>query len=144
MTDIQASIGLEQLKKINKHLKIRNKIWNEYQNFFKNYDIKSPAKTEKDTIHAKHLYTILIDKKRVGINRDEFMLSLHKKGIGTGVHYRSIPSHTFYKKKFNWKNSDYKNSSLIGDQTVSLPLSPNLKNNDLDRILSTIEKVLKN
>jgi dTDP-4-amino-4,6-dideoxygalactose transaminase len=144
MTDIQASMGLEQLKKINNSLKVRDKIWSEYQDFFKNYDIKSPAKIEKNTIHAKHLYTILIDKKKIGINRDQFMMNLHKKGIGTGVHYRSIPSHTFYRTKFNWKNSNYKNSSLIGDQTVSLPLSPNLKKNDLDRILSTIEKVLKN
>ena len=144
MTDIQASIGLEQLKKISKNLKIRNKIWNEYQSFFKNYDIISPAEVDKNTIHAKHLYTILIDKKKVGLHRDQFMMKLHKKGIGTGVHYRSIPSHTFYKTKFKWRNSDYKNSSLIGDQTVSLPLSPNLTNNDLDRILSTIEKVLKN
>lgn len=144
MTDIQAAIGLEQLKKINKHLKVRDKIWETYQNFFKNYDIKSPAKIEKGTTHAKHLYTVLIDKKKVGINRDEFMMKLHNMGIGTGVHYRSIPSYTFYKKKFHWKNSNYKNSSLIGDQTVSLPLSPNLSKIDLDRILSSVEKVLKN
>ena len=72
------------------------------------------------------------------------MMKLHEKGIGTGVHYRSIPSHTYYKKKFNWKKSDFKNSSLIGDQTVSLPLSPNLTYKNIERILSTIEKVLKN
>ena len=114
MTDIQAAIGLEQLKKIKKHLKIRDKIWAEYQDFFKKYEIKTPDKIENNTIHAKHLYTILIDKKKLGITRDEFMMKLHAKGIGTGVHYRSIPSYTFYKKKFKWKQSDYKNSSLIG------------------------------
>ena len=90
------------------------------------------------------MYTILIDKKKLGITRDEFMMKLHKNGVGTGVHYRSIPSHTFYKKKFKWKQSDYKNSSLIGDQTVSLPLSPNLTKKNFDKILHTIEKVLKN
>jgi dTDP-4-amino-4,6-dideoxygalactose transaminase len=144
MTDIQAAIGLQQLKKIKKHLKIRDKIWEEYQNFFKNYEIKTPDKIENNTTHAKHLYTILIDKKKLGITRDEFMMKLHTNGVGTGVHYRSIPSHTFYKKKFKWKQSDYKNSSLIGDQTVSLPLSPNLTKKNFDKILHTIEKVLKN
>lgn len=144
MTDIQAAIGLEQLKKIKKHLRIRNNIWKIYQDFFKNYEIQTPSIIEKNIIHAKHLYTILIDKKKVGISRDDFMMKLHYNGVGTGVHYRSIPSHTYYKEKFNWKKSDFKNSSLIGDQTVSLPLSPNLTNKNIDRILSTIEKVLKN
>tara|TARA_B100000686_G_scaffold352763_1_gene455887 strand:+ start:118 stop:1266 length:1149 start_codon:yes stop_codon:yes gene_type:complete len=144
MTDIQAAMGLEQLKKINKHSNKRNKIWNEYQEFFKDYDISTPAKIEKNTKHAKHLYTILIDKKKIGIDRDHFMMKLHDKGVGTGVHYRSIPSHTFYKKKFNWKETDYKNSCLIGDQTVSLPLSPNLSSRDMDKIFSSIEKIIKN
>jgi len=143
MTDIQAAMGLEQLKKINKHSNKRNKIWNEYQEFFKDYDISTPAKIEKNTKHAKHLYTILIDKKKIGIDRDHFMMKLHDKGVGTGVHYRSIPSHTFYKKKFNWKETDYKNSCLIGDQTVSLPLSPNLSSRDMDKIFSSIEKIIK-
>ena len=143
MTDIQAAIGLEQLKKINKHLKVRDKIWNEYQNFFRDYEIQTPAKIEKNTIHAKHLYTILIDKKKIGMDRDKFMMNLHKLGIGSGVHYRSIPSYSFYKKKFHWKKTNYKNSSLIGDQTVSLPLSPNLKDKDMDRIFSSIKKILR-
>jgi len=144
MTDIQAAMGLEQLKKIGKHLEKRNKIWKEYQEFFKSFDISTPAKIDKNTIHAKHLYTILIDKKKLGIDRDEFMLKLHNRGIGTGVHYRSIPSYTFYKKKFGWKEANYKNSSLIGSQTVSLPLSPNLKKTDMDKIFYSIEKTLKN
>ena len=72
------------------------------------------------------------------------MMKLHDKGVGTGVHYRSIPSHTFYKKKFNWKETDYKNSCLIGDQTVSLHLSPNLSSRDMDKIFSSIEKIIKN
>ena len=144
MTDLQAAIGIEQLKKINKHLKIRNKIWKEYQNFFSKYDIQIPAPIEKETIHAKHLYTILIDKKKIGISRDNFMLEMHKKGIGTGVHYRAIPSYTYYKKKFGWKENDFSNSSLIGNQTVSLPLSPKINNKHLDRIFSAIEKIIKN
>ena len=112
--------------------------------FMSNSVIHHDCKIENNTIHAKHLYTILIDKKKLGITRDEFMMKLHAKGIGTGVHYRSIPSYTFYKKKFKWKQSDYKNSSLIGDQTVSLPLSPNLTEKNFNKILLTIEKVLKN
>ena len=98
---------------------------------FKDYDICTPAQIDKNMNHAKHLYTVLIDKKKMGIDRDEFMIRLNEKGIGTGVHYRSIPSHTFYKKKFKWKDSNYKNSSTIGEQTVSLPLSANLKKTDI-------------
>ena len=62
MTDIQAAIGLEQLKKIKKHLKLEI-IFGKYIRIFLNYEIQTPSIIEKNIIHAKHLYTILIDKK---------------------------------------------------------------------------------
>ena len=144
MTDIQASLGVEQLKKIDSFWKKRERIWNIYNNFFKDLNVVIPSKIESNTKHAYHLYTILINKKINRIHRDEFLRKMHDFGIGTGVHYRSIPSHSFYKKKYGWKKKDFKNASQIGDQTVSIPLSPKLNDKDIDKILTISKKILKN
>ena len=144
MTDIQASIGVEQLKRIDAFWKRREKIWNIYNDFFKDLNVVVPSKVEKNTKHAYHLYTILINKKNNGMHRDVFLKKMHNAGIGTGVHYRSIPSHSFYKKKFGWNNKNFKNACQIGEQTVSIPLSAKLTNNDIHRITYEAKKILKN
>ena len=144
MTDIQASLGVEQLKKIDLLWIKRKKIWNIYNNFFKDLNVIIPSKVESNMKHAYHLYTILISKKVNGMHRDVFLKKMHDFGIGTGVHYRSIPSHSFYKKKYGWIKKNFKNASQIGDQTVSIPLSAKLNNEDIDRIVTTSERILKN
>jgi dTDP-4-amino-4,6-dideoxygalactose transaminase len=142
MTDIQASIGVVQLKKIEASWKKRKKIWNFYNNFFKDLNVIIPSKIERNTKHAYHLYTILISKKINGMHRDVFLQKMHDAGIGTGVHYRSIPSHSFYSKKYGWSNKNFKNACQIGDQTVSIPISAKLRDNDIHRITHAAKKIL--
>lgn len=144
MTDIQASLGVEQLKKIDLFWIKRKKIWEDYNNFFKKLNVVTPYTINKSTKHAYHLYTIMIDNKKNKIDRDNFLKKMHEFGIGTGVHYRSIPSHSFYRKKYGWKKSDYKNASIIGDQTASIPLSAKLTSSDVDRIKLSVKKILNN
>ena len=67
---------------------------------------------------------------------------LHKQNIGTGVHYLSIPSHRYYKKTFGWKNKNYPNAFRIGKRTLSLPLSPFLRDNEVNYIVENIKKIL--
>lgn len=144
MTDIQASLGVEQLKKINSLWKKREKIWKNYNEAFRKLKLTTPFKVNEKSKHAYHLYTLMINKKDNRIDRDNFLKKMHDFGIGTGVHYRSIPSHSFYRKKYGWKKNQYKNASLIGDQTVSIPLSAKLSKTDVDRIILTTKKILKN
>ena len=144
MMDLQATIGIEQLKKINKFYKIRKKIWNLYNQEFKSFNLTLPPKTDSKSVHGLHLYTLQLDKKKCGISRDEFISKLHELKIGTGVHYRSIPEHSYYKKNYKWKLNDYPNAAKIGRETVSIPLSAKLNKNDLDYIVTSIKRVLKN
>ena len=58
------------------------------------------------------------------------------------MHYLSIPSHKFYKEKFKWKNNDYRNASLIGSRTLSLPLSPYLNDKEINYIVDQIKKII--
>ena len=142
MTDIQAAIGIHQLERIEENWLRRQEIWNYYNDKFSELPIGLPEPLEKNTRHAYHLYTILIDDKKSGLSRDSFLTKMNLEGIGTGVHYLSIPEHPYYQKQFGWKAKDYPNAMRIGRQTVSLPLSPKLSDNDVERVIKTVKKIL--
>lgn len=142
MMDIQAAIGIHQLKRIDKYWRRRKDIWERYNEAFANIDITLPAKIEPSIRNAYHLYTILVDKKRNGISRDEFLKAMTEKNIGVGVHYRSIPTHKYYQEAFKWKPEEYPNSLYIGERTVSLPLSAKLTDNDVEYVINTVKKIL--
>lgn len=143
MMDIQAAIGIHQLKRIEENWQRRQTIWNYYNGCFSNMPIQLPAPQEKNTRHAYHLYTILIDEEKTGITRDEFLNKMNSENIGTGVHYLSIPEHPYYKQKYGWKPQDYSNAMIIGRQTVSLPLSPKLTDYDVDSVVDAVKKIIR-
>jgi dTDP-4-amino-4,6-dideoxygalactose transaminase len=142
MMDLQAAIGIHQLNKVEKHWKRRHEIWDYYNDQLKNLAITLPAPNEKNTKHAYHLYTILIDEDQVGITRDEFLNRMQAENIGTGVHYLSIPEHPFYQLSYGWKPEDYPNAMRIGQQTVSLPLSPQLTDDDINSVADAVIRIL--
>jgi len=143
MMDLQAAIGIHQLKRIDDNLLKRAKVWSEYQTAFSELDITLPDNGDSTIRHAHHLYTILIDKEKTGISRDDFLTAMTKAGIGVGVHYTSIAEHPYYKKNFGFKTEDYPVSKRIGEQTVSIPLSAALNDNDITRIITSVRKIIK-
>lgn len=143
MMDLQAAIGIHQLKRIDKNLEKRAKIWNTYQTEFSNLGITLPDDGNDQILHAYHLYTILIDKEKMGFSRDEFLTKMTESGIGVGVHYTSIAEHPYYKKNFGFKTDDYPVSKHIGEQTVSLPLSAQLSKQDLSHILKAVKSIAR-
>ena len=82
LMDLLSVIGIIQLKKINKHLKKRQKIFNSYSTHFKKLSFMMPDKWDTKIMqHSYHLFNIFLDKKRDGISRDEAILKLHKKKL---------------------------------------------------------------
>ncbi|MBM3245874.1 MAG: DegT/DnrJ/EryC1/StrS family aminotransferase [Candidatus Omnitrophica bacterium] len=142
MMDLQAAIGINQLRRIEKYWRRRRQVWGRYQDAFKHLPVTIPAEPEARTRHAYHLYTILIDKERAGLTRDEFLEAMTKNSIGVGVHYLSIPEHPYYQKTFGWKPRDFPNAMQIGRQTTSLPLSPKLTEDNVSYVIATVRKIL--
>ena len=140
--DMQAAIGIHQLERIEENWFRRQKIWNYYNDNFSELPIELPSPIEKNTRHAYHLYTILIDESKSGLTRDGFLNRMNDNKIGTGVHYLSIPEHPYYQKHFSWKAEDYPHAMQIGRQTVSLPLSPKLTDNNVEKVVQTVKKIL--
>lgn len=142
MMDLQAAIGIHQLKRIKTYWNIRESIWNKYQQELSELSATLPAKPEHDTIHAYHLYTIQIDEKYCGISRDNFLDKMTAQNIGVGVHYLCIAEHPFYQNQYGWKPNDFPNATCIGQQTVSLPLSAKLSEADTDYVIEAVNQAL--
>ncbi|WP_092215819.1 DegT/DnrJ/EryC1/StrS family aminotransferase [Desulfoluna spongiiphila] len=142
MMDLQAAIGIHQLKRIESYWKRRKEIWNLYNRAFNELPITLPAQADADTRHAYHLYPVLIDEKQTGISRDAFLSAMNDRNIGTGVHYLSIPEHPYYQKTFGWIPEDYPHAMKIGRKTVSLPLSAKLSDKDIEDVIVAARKIV--
>ena len=101
-----------------------------------------PAPPEAGTKHAYHLYTILLDKTKFGISRNEFLNAMTPHNISMGVHYLYIPKHPYYRKHFGWKLEDYSNAMSIGRQTVSLPISAKLTDEDFGDVTESVKGII--
>jgi dTDP-4-amino-4,6-dideoxygalactose transaminase len=84
----------------------------------------------------------LISKKRCGISRDDFLDEMTLNNIGVGVHYLSIPEHPFYQNKFGWKPEHFPHAMNIGRETVSLPLSAKLSDDDVADVVAAVHGII--
>ena len=143
MMDLQAALGIHQLRRVESNWRRREEIWQQYNEAFAGLPVTLPAEPEPDTRHAYHLYTILIDEDRAGITRDGFLEAMTARSIGVGVHYLSVPEHPVYQEKFGWRPEDYPQAMRIGRQTVSLPLSAKLTDAEVARVIDAVRGTLR-
>jgi dTDP-4-amino-4,6-dideoxygalactose transaminase len=144
MMDLQAAIGIHQLARVEDNWLRRKEIWQRYQVAFAELPVVTPSEPDIDTRHGYHLYTLLIDEKKCGLTRDEFLNAMSANNIGTGVHYLSLPEHPYYQDRFGWQPEDYPHAMRIGRQTVSLPFSPKLTDQDIKDVISVVNSVVSN
>lgn len=141
-TDMHAALGLHQLAQIENWLLRREEIWRRYDEAFAALPVDLPLPAPAGMRHARHLYTLMVDGERTGITRDQFMQALHERGIGTGVHYVAVHLQPYYRRTFGYRPDSLPNAAWISDRTVSLPLSPHLSDNEVERVISAVHDVL--
>jgi len=142
MMDIQAALGIHQLKRVEPYWERRRELWQHYNEALACLPVRLPADPEPQTRHAFHLYTILIDEKRCGLSRDEFLDAMTERNIGVGVHYLSIPEHPYYQQTFGWKPDDYPHARRVGRSTVSIPLSARVTDEDAEDVIAAIHDII--
>ncbi len=142
LTDLAASIGISQLKKLNKNYNLRKKISDKYFKYLSKTNLILPIKDSQIFKSSWHLFVIRILSNNK-INRDKLSNLLKKKGIGSSVHYVPIHKHSFWKKNLKLKSVDFKNTEKISKEILSLPIYPDLKLQDVKKISKTIEALIK-
>lgn len=136
MMDIQAAIGIHQLKRFKENQKKRQQIWDLYNKSFSDLPITTPSDPSSEIKHAHHLYTILVD------NREKILRALHAENMGVGVHFVALHLHPYYKNKYKFKRGDFPNAEYVSDRTVSLPFSADLSQSDVKDVIEAVRKII--
>ncbi len=134
--DNQAALGIHQLARVEANWRKRERLWRLYDRELKGLGLGLPAPPEPETRHAYHLYTILVDEAELGVSRDAFLDRMTKAKIGVGVHYQSLPEHPVYQERLGWRPEEWPEAMRIGRQTVSLPLSPKMTEDDVRDVVA--------
>lgn len=142
MMDLQAAIGLHQLARAEANLGRREEVWRRYDEAFADLPLLTPPPPQPGTRHARHLYTVMLDLGRLDVSRDEALLELHRRKVGTGVHYRALHLHPYYRETFGYESGDFPNSEWISERTVSLPLSPKLSDEDVEDVIDAVRRTV--
>lgn len=143
MSDIQAALGLNQLKNFDHYQRIREEYVQLYNNSFKDIaEIEIPL-TKLNIKHAWHLYIIKLNLDLLTINRNEFIQKLFDHNIGTSVHFIPLHYQPYYQKKYGYKNNDFPNAEYVYERVISLPLYPKMTKDDVFRVIDTVISIIK-
>ncbi|MHB8657146.1 MAG: DegT/DnrJ/EryC1/StrS family aminotransferase [Solirubrobacteraceae bacterium] len=141
MTDVQASLGLHQLPRLEAWIERRAERWQRYDELLAGLPLRLPPPPEPGTRHARHLYQVLV-RPDARLNRDELLDALTARRIGTGVHYRGVHLHPYYRDTYALHPDSLPVASSISESTVSLPLGPNLTEADQDDVAGALREAL--
>nr|WGD62588.1 DegT/DnrJ/EryC1/StrS family aminotransferase [Bacillus subtilis] len=144
MFDLQAALGLHQLKRLDDMQKRREEIAGRYQTAFQQISGLITPFVHDDGRHAWHLYVLQVDDKKAGVTRGEMITALKDKyNIGTSVHFIPVHIHPYYQKQFGYKEADFPNAMNYYKRTLSLPLYPSMSDDDVDDVIEAVRDIVK-
>nr|WEZ51096.1 DegT/DnrJ/EryC1/StrS family aminotransferase [Bacillus subtilis] len=144
MFDLQAALGLHQLKRLDDMQKRREEIAGRYQTAFQQIPGLITPFVHDDGRHAWHLYVLQVDEKKAGVTRSEMITALKDKyNIGTSVHFIPVHIHPYYQKQFGYKEADFPNAMNYYKRTLSLPLYPSMSDDDADDVIEAVRDIVK-
>lgn len=139
MMDIQAAMGLHQLKKLDHFNAVRLRLAQRYQQLLSHTKgLLVPAEVAYPHRHAWHLYTPLIDIDVLKITRDQFMQELKDRNIGSGLHYTAVHEFSCYADKYGYKPMDFPEAHFVSERILSLPLFPSMSDQDHNDVVEAV------
>lgn len=142
ITDIQASLGSSQLKKLETATKKRQQIAKMYIKYFKNTPNLMIQPIPNNIYHAYHLFTILINFNKINMSKTELMEKLQSKNIGSQVLYIPVFLQPYYQKKYNFKKKEFPNSMNYYEKCLSIPIFYDLKLKEVKFVANEIKKII--
>jgi perosamine synthetase len=137
LTEIQAVLGISQIKRLDKFIARRSNLVKGYQNLLKNNSKISPAQKGNNAGSANHIFPVRIKFNAAGLSRNELMINLKEAGIISQVHYIPIPSQPYY-QQLGYSISDIPNAFSYYEEALTIPLFPSLKKREQRKIIKLL------
>lgn len=142
MTEMQAALGLSQLKRLDSFIKRRQKLVSLYRELLKNTPYITFFSPKHDAYSAYHLFVVQIDFKAIKKTRAEVMQKLYEDGIGTQVHYIPIYKHPIYKSSLGDISEYFPEMEAYYSEALSLPLYVDLSEEQIQKVCYSLKKIL--
>ncbi len=140
MMDIQAALGLQQLRKLDSFQQRRSAIAARYTSALASLPLILPVEIP-ETKTSWHLYVIRL-KPDAPLSRNTLIDALKKRNIGTGVHFIPLHHHSFYQNSFGWKIGDFPNCDSFYSAALSLPLYPAMTDDDVQDVIDALYDII--
>jgi len=141
-TDLQASLGLPQLKKVDIMWESRKRIAAKYTEALKNLDLIELHTIKSDRESSWHLFPIRLHIDKLNKTRAQIIEELRKNNIGVGVHFMPVHQHLYYSETFNLSDEDFPVASSIFPRLLSLPIYPGMTDQSVDRVINVLTDIL--
>jgi dTDP-4-amino-4,6-dideoxygalactose transaminase len=141
MTDLAASLGIHQLRKVEAFRARRAELAGRYDRELSDLPLRLPPDAPKDGQHAWHLYVVQVtDDAPVG--RDELIRRMSEAGICCSVHYIPLHQHPYWRERYHLRPDQFPHSQGLYECSVSLPLYTKMSNSDQTRVIRALRSIL--
>ena len=144
LTDLAAALGLHQLRRLEAMTELRTTYAQIYLREFADLEaIELPETGGPTDRHAWHLFAIRLRTERLRITRDDFRRALAEENIGSGIHFRPVPVHKYYREKYGFRPGAFPRAEDIGERAVSIPLSAALTEGDVADVVTAVRRIIR-
>ncbi len=142
LTDIASSLGLAQLSRADELLGKRRRIAQCYLDAFGGLEEISPLAIMPYGQTAWHLFVVKLNLGKLIIDRARFIDELKKRNIGSSVHFIPLHLHPYWKETHGLKENDFPAASAVYKQIISLPIFPDMSDNDVNDVVSAVKEII--
>ncbi len=143
MNEIQAGIGIEQLKRIDGFLKKREENYRVLEKGLQEIEEIDLLQSTNEDFQSSYYCLSAILKESILEKRFEIVSILKENGVGTSVYYpKPVPHLTYYKEKYGYKDESFPNAALISYSSIALPVGPHLDIDDMEYIVKIMKKTI--
>lgn len=144
MTDLQAALGIQQLKRLEGFLIQRRELVDHYRHLLAGVQgLRLLADDPQSGRHSHHLFPVLLETARLKIPRDRFLAALKAENIGGGIHYHALHHQPYYKERFSLRPEDFPVASTAHAALLTLPLHTRMTTADVESVVAALLKLLK-
>lgn len=142
LTDIGCALGLSQLRKLDGNLLRRREIAGYYNEALRGLSSVILPSVRPNVNPAWHLYPIRLVLEKLQAPKAEIFNALRAEGLGVNVHYLPVHLHPYYRARFGYKSGEYAVAEDAYERLISLPMSHNMGNRDVEDVIMAVRKVL--
>jgi pyridoxal phosphate-dependent aminotransferase EpsN len=142
MTDVAASLGVEQLARVNHFHEGRRSIAHRYLDAFRNVPEITPLEVGDSLDHAWHLFVIKLDLDRLTVDRTQFIRLMKEAGVGASIHFKPLHLHSFYRDRYALDPADFPVATDSYRRIVSLPIFPSMRASQVDRVIEVLTSIV--